>query len=218
MKSNKLRDELKTQTNDQVALDALQGIADKLAQEPRTLSKADKKHMLRAAYGSSRRFFGVPLQALRIGFSGLVIAVLVPLVAYSQPGDGVLYVVKQRVEDVRSIVQPSFTPSSERSTDQIRRDDSGGGSNSGKGSSEDDNSGKGSSNSGGDDDSKTEDDNHDDSSSGSGGRGSDDTDQAEDAQDDSDHNAARDQCRAALDLRKDAGEDISSDQYKACDS
>ena len=33
-----------------------------------------------------------------------------------------------------------------------------------------------------------------------------------------DHNALRDACREALDTRKEAGENIKSDQYKACDN
>lgn len=185
------------------------------------LSRSEKNEMLGGILPHQK--YAVPYRSglLTGGAVAILLALLVPNIVYSQPTDGVFYDIKRGAETVRSVIQPGFEPS-ESVRVRGRSDDHNSSHGKGSGESNDDShrggddstsdSDTGSFDSSGSPDSsndstKTDDASRSDNSSSSSGSGS-----------APDHNAARDACKAALDLRKKNGEDIDSDQYKSCDS
>lgn len=220
---NTLRSQLKKAGADHIEARELNRLAKSFSNTP-TLSRTQKSQMLQQIIPSQK--YAVPYRTgfATAGVMAVALALLVPNIVYSQPNDGILYSIKRGAETVRSVVQPSFEPGqplqTEDGSNRHRSDDNqhdnddsdnrGSKSEDESGDSSSDNSGS-SGHSGSSDDSGTDGSPHGDSSTSGSSESSND-------QPSTDHNAARDACKDALDTRKENGEDIKSDQYKACDT
>lgn len=179
------------------------------------LSRSQKKAMLQDIV--PHQSYTTPYRSglLTGGALAVLLALLVPNIVYSQPNDGIFYDIKRGAETIRSVVQPGF-----ESQQTIEQDDDHNDSR-GKGS-DDKQEDRESSGPSGDDhrsrSSDTPEDSSDDSSNSSNSGSNSEPSGSTDDPAAPDHNTARDACKDALDQRKDNGEDIDSDHYKACDA
>ncbi len=207
----------------------LQIITRKMHKDSPKLSRTEKNMML-------QNITGRPAYSLinrRFMFAGLVCAVLLfaaGLFSWSaQPDDGVFYHIRRGVENIRGVVQPGFEPQQTLPVDDHKNDSelNSTDDNSGRGNSSDQNDDRSSDNNESEnsfnDDNKSEE--HESEHSNSGSSSGSSNESSESKSDDStqvegatiDHNAARDACRASLDARKKAGEEVDSSDYKKCD-
>lgn len=191
------------------------------------LSRVQKKHMLAAI---------VPQQSMwqrfhmsTVAFASFLVVFSSVVIAMSQPGD-YLYALKRTLEDARSTVQPSYDnvllnrrneeieglknsgapeeyiEQAENEKQEIEsRQKNRSGENGKDNESED---------SGNDSPSDTTPNNR---SKNNRNETEEETKQSESGSVQNNEQSTKDQCRAALDARKKAGENINSDQYKECD-
>lgn len=220
---NTLRSQLKKTGADHIEAHELNKLAQRFSNTP-TLSRTQKRQMLQQIIPKQTHTVPYRTGFATAGLMAVVLALLVPNIVYSQPNDGILYSVKRGAETVRSVIQPGFEPSKpleeddnshlngsedKRGTDESGNDNSPENNVEDKGSHNSESSGSSKSSKGQSDSSDDKDDNSGSGSSGSSGSSN---------PTGVDHNAARDACKAALDQRKKNGEDINSEQYKACDN
>ncbi len=220
-----LRSQLKKAGADRTEVRELNKLAKRFTATP-TLSRSQKTQILQQIIPNQK--YAVPYRTgfAAAGVMAVALALLVPNIVYSQPDDGILYSVKRGAETVRSVIQPGFEPSkplpvndnSRGHGSDDRLEEKADSDNSGSKSEDDSidrssNSSGSSGHSNGADDARSDDSSHGDNS----GPGTDNS-ASSDSQPTTDHNAARDACKDSLDARKKNGEDIKSDQYKACDN
>lgn len=220
-----LRSQLKKAGADRIEARDLNKLANRFTATP-TLSRSQKRQIIQQIVPNQK--YAVPYRTgfATAGVMAVALALLVPNIVYSQPNDGILYSVKRGAETVRSVIQPGFEPSkplpasddSHRHGSDDKLEEKEDSDNSGS-KSEDDSKNRSSNSSGSSGHSSGSDDASSDDSSQGDNRGPDtDGSNSSKNQPAADHNAARDACKDSLDARKKNGEDIKSDQYKACDN
>ena len=172
------------------------------------LSKQQKKAMLSEIFPKKPIYLRLAPMLSTATFALLIVGVI--FVQGSQPGDA-LYSLKRSIEDVRSSVQPSYDQQLiKRREDEIKQIEDNGGSEQ---KVEIANQEKQKIKERVKERSGESEDQRKSSESGSNSE----QNQSEHSSGDTEVKSAKDQCESDLDSRKKAGEQITSEAYKACD-